>query len=146
MPCDRHTGTQSWQCGSAYPRQEVSPARFWVYSKVSPTIFSGSHPMPSRNTTDTYPDNCHIQGIVRPSLLIFTLGFKESASEVLLTAHEKTNLRPGFQKTKAPRSTDDLQILKHFSITTLQVQLVTWCWHYAKAPNCLRFSSTLCNL
>lgn len=79
--------------------------------------------MPSRNTADTYPDKCHIQGTVRPNLLrILTLGFKESASEVLPIAREKTNLRPGFQKTEAPRSIDHLQILTHFSITVLQVQ------------------------
>lgn len=79
--------------------------------------------MPSRNTADTYPDDCHIKGVVRPNLLIkFTLGFKESPSEVLPTACEKKNLRPGFQKTEAPRSIDQLQILKHFSITMLQVQ------------------------
>lgn len=77
MPCDRHTCTQSWQCGSAQPCQEVSPARFWAYSNVSPTTFSGSLAMPSRSTEDTCSNNCHIHGIVRPNLLIFTLGFKE---------------------------------------------------------------------
>lgn len=78
--------------------------------------------MPSRNTADTYPDDCHIQGIVRAILLIFTLSCKESALEVLPTAYEKTNLRPGFHKTNALRSTDHLQILKHFSVTMLQVR------------------------
>lgn len=73
--------------------------------------------MPSRNTEDTCSNDCHIQGIVGPNLPIVTLGFKESASEVLPTACEQIKLRPGFQKTEAPRSTDHLQILKHFSIS-----------------------------
>lgn len=78
--------------------------------------------MPSRNTADTYPDDCHVQGIVRANLLIFTLSCKESPLEVLHTVYEKTNLRPGFQKTGALSSTDHLQILKHFSVTMLQAQ------------------------
>lgn len=73
-----------------------------------------------------YTEDCHIQGVARPILLKFTMGFKKSAAKVLPTVSKKHSLSPGFQKIQASRSTDHLQILGHFSITTLQV------WHEAQ--------------
>lgn len=78
--------------------------------------------MPSRNTKDIYAEDCHVWGVARYNLLMFTQGFKRSASKALRAVSEKHNLSPGFQRTKAPGSTDHLQILGHFSITTLRVQ------------------------